>query len=335
MSGVGGHVGDEVVGAGGWEHGADLGLGDVVLVLGHDAEGSLDVVRCVGSLAGLDHVLDELVEEHNAVFAVLLHDAGELVLVEVLAERLEARVELEALERSVLVLVEVVKAVAELLELVRGHVGVLLGQDLLLDEVLSLLAEVVEFLPSKLEHLDGELGVAVVRDAGVLELLVGLVGIVVLALVGGDGGVEGDGIGVLLLELLVGGGDGGDGGGLLVDPLVEGLGLLGELEADLLVLLLGGELGGELALTGLDEGLVGVPLVGEVGVGELGVSVLGGSVGAELVGDGTDGLEFGGLVLSGGEEGVEVGLEWETASTDSTTTGSVRISSTESNQMLN
>jgi len=170
---------------------------------------------------------------------------------------------------------------------------------------------------------------------GILKGLVGSNSLLVLSSISLDLSIEGSGISMFGLEVLARGGDCINSSSLLIDPLVECLSLVSKGNTEGLVLFLGGELSGELALARLNEGLEGSPLAGEVRVGEFGVGVLSSSEGTDLLSKGSNGLILAGLLSNGVEELIEGRLELLDSLNGLDDDGSVRTSSAESNQMLN
>lgn len=130
------------------------------LSVGEFAEGSENLIRRVRVGGTTDHKVDEAIKA-DLVRAIteFSDELVELSIRGVLTKTLETGLELEATERARFVLVKVGKDLLELIDLLGRSLGVLLEEDLLLDEFLLGLLAGDELLELGLQALVVEVGV--------------------------------------------------------------------------------------------------------------------------------------------------------------------------------
>jgi len=204
---------------------------------------------------------------------------------------LQARLELKAREGSGLVTIEMFEDFLELGELLGSDSLASLLDDFLLDDRLLVVDGADELFVGSLDGGEGEVGVWVACDASIVDLLVELLEGRELRRSRDDVSLAAGEIAELVLEFTRA--RGVDGGGVGLDPRLELLGAVGELDAESLVGLLAAVFGSEGALSGIEVRLESVPLGNDIGqasrVGTLGFEFAGQAVeGVEVVGLGGD-----------------------------------------------
>jgi hypothetical protein len=248
---------DEIVDLLGGEGPSEVLFGDEVLVSGERSESFQDLglgVR-IGGL-GADKV-GEGFESNASVGANLSDDAIELSIGIVFSDGLQRRLELKTVEETGSVLVEVFEDFLEFSELFGADAGVGLAQDFLLDQGLLVGDDLDELFVGDFEDREGYIGVRIGVDTGGIELLSQLFNLMQLRLGGGDDGASGLDNAQLVLERA--GSGRVDSGRLFLDERAKDFGLVGELHAQALVVLLAGQLLGEGISSRIQIGQVGVP----------------------------------------------------------------------------